>query len=112
MSDLGPDPTSAASDVPDLTEAPYAISERAALHYALRCDSWFDRLDLLAAELGLTTAWLTYTGLFATGADIPRLQSFYPGPRSDQGRQHLVGGRPGASASAARASRQLLVGGS
>ena len=64
----------------DLTEAPYAISDRAALHYALRCDAWFDRLDRLAAELGLTNVWLTYTGLFTTGADIPRLQSFYPGP--------------------------------
>ena len=64
----------------DLTDAPYAVDDRAALQFALRCDSWFDRLDQLAGELGLTNVWLTYTGLFTTGVDIPLLQSFYPGP--------------------------------
>ncbi len=64
----------------DLTDAPYAIDDPAALQYALRCDSWFDQLDRLAAELELHNVWLTYTGLFTTGADIPLLESFYPGP--------------------------------
>jgi hypothetical protein len=64
----------------DLTDAPYTIDDRAALQYALRCDAWFDQLDRLAAELDLPNVWLTYTGLFTTGADIPLLESFYPGP--------------------------------
>lgn len=64
----------------DLTDAPYAINDRAALQYALRCDAWFDQLDRLATEFELPNVWLTYTGLFSTGADIPLLESFYPGP--------------------------------
>ena len=64
----------------DLTDAPYAIDDWAALEYAARCDAWFDRLDQHAGELGLINVWLTYNGLFTTGADIPLLESFYPGP--------------------------------
>ncbi len=64
----------------DLTEAPYKIDDQAALQYALRCDAWFDQLDRLAAEFELPNIWLTYSGLFNTGADIPLLESFYPGP--------------------------------
>jgi lipopolysaccharide biosynthesis glycosyltransferase len=64
----------------DLTDAPFTLEDRAALQYAVRCDSWFDRVDQLAGNLGLTNVWLTYSGLFDTGADIPLLESFYPGP--------------------------------
>lgn len=69
----------------DLTEAPYAIDDRAALQYVLRCDSWFDRLDQLAREFDLSNVWLTYTGLFVTGEDIATLESFYPGPAMPTG---------------------------
>jgi lipopolysaccharide biosynthesis glycosyltransferase len=64
----------------DLTDVPYTVDERSALQYALQCDAWFDRVERLAEELDLHTAWITYGGLFTTGADIPVLQSFYPGP--------------------------------
>ena len=63
----------------DLTDVQYAIDERKALQYAAQCNSWFDCLENLANDLGLYSTWLTYSGLFTTGAEVPLLQAFYPG---------------------------------
>lgn len=63
----------------DLIDVPYALSDREALDYAVRCDTWFDCVARLVEGLRLDSIWLTYAGLFATGEDIPLLESLYPG---------------------------------
>ncbi len=63
----------------DLTGTAFTIDEWQALKYVAQCDHWYDSVECLAEDLGLRSTWLTYSGLFLTGDDIPLLQDFYPG---------------------------------
>jgi hypothetical protein len=63
----------------DSTDVPYTFVERSALEYIVQADLWFDGVAKWAEALGLNNVWLTYSGLFATGKDVPLLESFYPG---------------------------------
>jgi hypothetical protein len=64
----------------DLTDVPFTVSDRHAMHHALQADSWYDGVARAATDLALDSTWVTYQGLFTTGKDIPLLESFYPGP--------------------------------
>lgn len=61
----------------DLTDVNFEIRERQALQYVAQCDRWFDGVESIAEELGLHSTWLTYSGLFVTGDEIPCLKAFY-----------------------------------
>ena len=63
----------------DLTDTAFTIDERQASKHVAQCDHWYDSVECLADDLGLHRTWLTYSGLFLTGKDIPLLQDFYPG---------------------------------
>lgn len=63
----------------DSIDAPCVLTERSVLEYAVRADAWIDGIAQLSQELGLHSTWVSYSGLFATGSDVPLLESLYPG---------------------------------
>jgi hypothetical protein len=62
----------------DVTDVKFNINERDAANYVTQCDHWFDNVAALASELGLQRTFVTYTGLFESGREVPLIRDFYP----------------------------------
>ena len=62
----------------DVTDVKFNIDEQDAANYVTQCDHWFDNVAALASELGLQRTFVTYTGLFESGREVPLIRDFYP----------------------------------